>query len=157
MLSEKANVAQGSIFMHFQSKIKLNYILVEKHIKTLEITMAEVDFKKVKINDFTKSFIECFEDEELLLSRVLQHYMSFDNKTKNLIDQFITSIKDLIFDYIQKNSKNKLNIIDTFVAIDAFWAQINLYLIMNSSYSPDSTILITDVGKLNKLFKILFL
>lgn len=157
MISKEANVAQGSIFMHFNSKANLNAILVQNLIKDIESSMALIDLKKIKLNDFVKTFVECLSTNELLLGRTLQNYIDFNPNIQNMIDQFLTSIKDVIFNFIQKSSKNKLSIIDTFTAVDAFWSQINLNLITNKQYSLNSKILITDLGKLNKLFKILFL
>jgi hypothetical protein len=53
-------------------------------------------------------------------------------------------------------SSSKLNIIDSFISIDAFLSQIKQYLIEKDVVSEFNSVLKQKRGKLIKLYKVLF-
>ena len=154
-IAKSAEVSQGSVFLHFKTKNLLVSTVFISYIELFEIEFNKLFLSDISIDELLKNLITIFQQYENILSRI---YKDFDYIGEDVIEKLElveSNQKNVIFDIIRKNSK-KLSIVDTFVAIDAFFSQIKIYLTEKELYSPTNSVIRQKRGRIIKLFNILF-
>ncbi|MCF7925832.1 MAG: TetR/AcrR family transcriptional regulator [Candidatus Izimaplasma sp.] len=155
-ISNAANVAQGSIFLHFKTKKILFFNIFSKKIDVVEKQLHQKCSLQIKPEDFLRNFLDVFIEHEGLLSRMVKDYAYMQTDLKTKIDNLENEIKNILFDYLRKHNINNHSIVNSFIVIDAFYAQIKEYLKEKTVYSEQNEFLKQKLGRLNKLSKILF-
>lgn len=155
-ISKECNLSQGTLFLHFQTKENLLNTILNDNIDSFEIELI----KRCKITDnrdlFLKSYIDVLIEHESFLSRAYKDLSYLTGNLKRNIDNLETLTKNLFFDNLRKNPGRKLNIVDSFISIDAFIAQIQKNLIEKEIYSETNSIIRQRRGKIVKLYRALF-
>ncbi|MCK5762327.1 MAG: TetR/AcrR family transcriptional regulator [Candidatus Izimaplasma sp.] len=155
-ISEECNLSQGTLFLHFKTKENLLSIILNDNIDNFEKDIS----KRCNINDnrdiFLKNYIDVLIKYESFLSRVYKDlpYLS-ENSHKNF-DNLETMTKNLFFDNLRRHPGRKLSIVDSFISIDAFIAQIQKNLLEKEVYSEFNSIIRQKRGKIVKLYRTLF-
>jgi len=155
-ISSNANVAQGSIFLHFTSKENLLHIIISEGISKLNVELSTSVNVKNDSESFLSDIIDSLSLHENMLSRVYKDYHYLGDTLKKDVDQIETLIKNMFFDNVRESLGNKLSIVDSFIAIDAFMAQIKQNLLEKEVYTEFSSVLRQRKGKLTKLYRRLF-
>ncbi len=156
-ISRECNLSQGTLFLHFKTKENLLNTIINGNINHFVKELK----KRCNVNDnresFLRSFIDVVIDNESFLSRACKDlsYLN-DDLRKNLLNLEIL-IKNLFFDNLRLNPGIKLSIVDTFISIDAFIAQIQKNLLEKEVYSEFNSIIRQRRGKIFKLYRTLFL
>lgn len=155
-ISTKSNVAQGSIFLHFTSKDNLLHIIVSSGIEKLSNDLRDgLDINSDR-ESFLRDLLDILGNNENMLSRVYKDYAYLSENLKKDVDKVETAVKNVIFDNLRATKGKSMSIIDFFISIDAFIAQIKQNLIDKEVYSDFSSILRQRRGKLSKLYRTLF-
>jgi AcrR family transcriptional regulator len=155
-ISNRTKVSQGTIFLHFQSKDNLlNYILIELISDFIKSLKNEINVKS-KREDFVGDILKIISIHEKVLTIVFRDYSYLSDDIKKNVDLCESTLKSLFFDNIRNSEGKQISIVDSFVLIDGFLSQIKNYLLMKD-LSSHGNIIKQSTGKLNKLYKYLFL
>lgn len=155
-ISTTAGVAQGSIFLHFGNKDNLLHeIITQDIIKLNESIKNDVDVKTDR-ETFLKQFLDCLASNENMLSRIYKDYYYLNDSIKKSIDNVETTLKNMIFDNVRNTPGKLLSIVDSFIAIDAFYSQIVSNLSSKEVYNDLNSVIRQTRGKLTKLYRSLF-
>lgn len=155
-ISRVSEVAQGSIFLHFGTKDKLIYKIISADLNKLHNDIEEIIDPSHKPDKFLELFLDVLCKYESMLSRLYKDKTYLSDEIKKSIEQLDVSLKNLMFDNIRKHPSKSISIVDSFINIDAFMAQIKVYLLEKEIYNDYSSVLKLRHGKLVKLYKILF-
>jgi AcrR family transcriptional regulator len=154
-ISNKCDVSQGTIFLHFETKERLlNYIIVQLIDEFID------NLKRVQNNDsngqkFLHETLIVISNYENVLSIAYRDYAHISNVIKKNLDLAESTLKSMYFDNLRNSKGNDVSIVDSFVLIDAFISQIKIYLV-NKDLTLHTSIIKQSTGKLNKLYKYLF-
>ncbi len=110
-------------------------------------------FKKEK---FLKNYIDVLIQYESFLSRAYKDLPYFSKALNKDIKNLELITKDLFFEYIRNYPNGKLSIVDSFISIDAFFAQIQKNLLDKEIYTASNSIIRQKRGKIIKLYRTLF-
>lgn len=150
-----SRVSQGTIFLHFKTKEKLlNIVLIDK-INMIESKInlsCKIDSTQHK---FIKNYLDIYLDNENILSRIYKDYSYLPNIVKKRLTLYEVNLKNLFFDNLKNSSMAKINIIDSFIAIESFFSQIQRNFI-EKDFSNSISVMKQKRGRLLKLYKILF-
>ena len=114
-IAKASGVAQGSIFLHFGTKISLlNYIL-SSNIDYFENMLKERCVPKLSQELFIRSLLEVYEKHEDILSRIFKDYSYLDSSLTRSIDSVEVVLKNLIFNNYKRHSTSRVNIVDSFM------------------------------------------
>ncbi len=155
-ISTQAEVAQGSIFLHFNTKKELFFTIYSTLIETVDKTLSEKCSLNLQPDEFIRKFLEVHMTYEGILSRMIKDYSYMQSELKTKVDNFENDVKNLLFDFLRKNNVQKLSIVNSFIVIDAFYAQVKDYLREKTIYTESNEYLKQKQGRLVKLSKILF-
>jgi len=114
-ISSKANVSQGTIFLHFQTKENLLKFIIADELSKL---FHKIQDSSPSLDDLFSSIVE----HEKLLSRVMKDYAHLPKQFQTSFDQVRMIYKDKLFDLLQP--KSKLSILDLFALIEMILALI---------------------------------
>lgn len=155
MIAKSANVSQGTVFLHFETKENLLKIVLNNKIEIIENDLNN----KCKINNstqtFLKNYLEVVSENENLLMSLSKDFAYLPDTVRKKIASYENLTKNLFFENLQKKGKKKISIVDTFVAIDGFYSQIQRYFVEKSEDTTTS-IIKEKRGRLLKLYRILF-
>ena len=155
-ISRECNLSQGTLFLHFQTIENLLSTIMNGNITSFERELS----KRCIITDgrdtFLKSYIDVLINHESFLSRAYKDlpYLN-EHLHKNIVNMEIMT-KNLFFENLRKNPGKKLSILDMFISIDAFIAQIQKNLLEKEVYSKFNSIIRQRRGKIIKLYRTLF-
>ena len=155
-IATSASVAQGSIFLHFQSKENLLHEIISSDLNELENEINSESLTKVDREKFLDVLLDIIGKHENMLSRVYKDYPYLSESHKKTVDTIQTVIKNKIFDNIRSSSGRKLSIVDSFINIDAFYSQVKDNLLDKEVYTEFNSIIRQRRGKLVKLYRTLF-
>ena len=154
-ISEASGVSQGSIFLHFKTKDQLLFSILESNLELLRNDLEQSCDANSNREQFIREFINVMIDHENMMSRALKDYPYLPEELQKIMDDLDTLIKNLLFDNLNKNLSTGLNIIDSFILIDAFISQIKMYFHEKNENSV-SSLLKQRRGRILKLYKMLF-
>lgn len=155
-ISSRSKVSQGTIFLHFQSKENLlNYILTQLISDFNDEVKLSCDVH-AKREVFLQSLLSVISIYEHVLSVVYKDYSYLSEEIKKSIDHTDSQLKSIFFDNLRNTIGKEINIVDSFVLIDAYLSQIKNYL-LGKDLSSHANIIRQSSGKLNKLYRYLFL
>lgn len=155
-ISLASGVSQGTIFLHFETKSNLLFSLLESNIELLINGLEERCIPSLDQDIFLREFISVIILHENILSRVLKDYAYLSEKHQKQIDDLETLIKNKFFDHLKSHWSTSINIIDTFILIDAFVSQLKSYLLEKNVYTSSNSIIRQRRGRLMKLYRMLF-
>ena len=155
-ISKKCNISQGSIFLHFKTKENLLNTIILENIDEFETTLKRMCLPKLKKEKFLKNYIDVIIQYESFLSRVYKDLPNFSKTLNKNIKNLELTTKDLFFENIRNNPDKKLSIVDSFISIDAFFAQIQKNLLDKEIYTASNSIIRQKRGKIIKLYRTLF-
>ncbi len=155
-ISRECNLSQGTLFLHFKTKENLFSTILIDNISYLEKNLK----KQCKVKDsrelFLKNFLDVIIESESFLSRAYKDFPYLNEKLKKNLDSLESLMKNLFFENLRQNPAKKISIVDSFISIDAFLAQIHKDLIEKEVYSQFNSIIRQRRGKLIKLYRTLF-
>lgn len=154
-IAEASNVSHGTIFLHFNTKQELLYKILRSNVDSFRNAFVERCKAEDKQDIFIKELISVLIEFENILSRVYKDYFYLSNELQKTMDDLETLIKNEIFDNLKNHWSKSLNILDTFILIDTFLAQVKSYLLEKNSSSVQS-ILKQRRGRILKLYNMLF-
>lgn len=155
-ISETCKVSQGTIFLHFGTKNNLLHEILFSNMERLESTLNERCIPSETQDNFIKNFLNTLIDYEDILSRTYKDYFYLSESLQKQVLDLETIIKNKFFDNLKQNRSSNINIIDSFVLIDAFMSQIKYYLLEKNVYSVSNSVLRQKRGRIMKLYRILF-
>ena len=155
-ISAASNVSQGSIFLHFSSKDNLISSIISENLSKLEISLKQRVVSKSDRESFLRDLLNVLIDHENILSRVYKDFAYVNEETKKNMEHIDTMIRNLIFDNLRNTPGRKISIVDSFISIDAFLAQIKLNLRDKEIFTEFNSVIKQTRGKLVKLYKVLF-
>ncbi len=155
-ISRECNLSQGTLFLHFETKENLFTTIINTNIDNLEKDLKKNCNIKNPRDSFLKSFLDVIIEYESFLSRTYKDIDYLNDKLKKNVDGLENLIKSLFFDNFRQNPVKKQSIVDTFISIDAFLAQIHVNLVEKEVYSKHNSIIRQRRGKLLKLYRTLF-
>ena len=155
-IAKECNLSQGSIFLHFKSKENLLNTILLTNIHSFEADLKKMCDPKYIKELFLKNYLDVLIQHESFLSRVYKDlpYLS-EALSKNIVG-LETTTKNLFFENLRKNPNKKLSIVDSFISIDAFFAQIQKNLLEKEIYTTSNSIIRQRRGKIVKLYRTLF-
>lgn len=154
-IAEASNVSHGTIFLHFNTKDELLYTILSSNVTAFRNAFIERCNATYTQETFIKEFVSVLIEFENILSRVYKDYYYLSSDLQKAIDDLETLIKNEIFDNLKNHWSKSLNILDTFLLIDTFLAQVKSYLLEKNSSSVQS-IIKQRRGRILKLYNILF-
>ena len=155
-ISAASNVSQGSIFLHFSSKDNLISSIISENLSKLEISLKQRVVSKSDRESFLRDLLNVLIDHENILSRVYKDFAYVNEETKKNMEHIDTMIRNLIFDNLRNTPGRKISIVDSFISIDAFLAQIKQNLRDKEIFTEFNSVIKQTRGKLVKLYKVLF-
>jgi AcrR family transcriptional regulator len=155
-IAKSCNVAQGSIFLHFGTKIDLLNHILGSNIESYEDDLKRDCLPDLSRELFLKSLLDTIEKHEDILARIYKDYSYLDTSLTKSIDNAEVLLKNLLFSNYKLYTKEKVNIVDSFIAIDAFLSQIKEYLISKDTFSTVNSVIRQKRGRLLKLYRMLF-
>ncbi len=155
-ISKVSDVAQGSIFLHFGTKDNLLHHIISSDLSLLQNEIEDrVDPKKSR-ESFLGDFLDVLAIHENILSRIYKDIAYLSDNIKKTVDQIEVLLKNRLFDNIRNHPSKPLSIVDSFINIDAFMAQVRIYLMEKEVFTDYNGILKQRRGKLVKLYRTLF-
>ncbi len=155
-ISKKCNISHGSIFLHFKTKENLLNTILLENINEFETALKKVCLPKLKKEKFLKNYIDVLIQYEPFLSRAYKDLPYFSKVLYKNFKNLELTTKDLFFENIRNNPDKKLSIVDSFISIDAFFAQIQKNLLDKEIYTASNSIIRQKRGKIIKLYRTLF-
>ena len=155
-IARECSLSQGSIFLHFKTKENLLNTILLTNIVQFEKELTEMCIPKYSKDLFLKHYLDVLIQNESFLSRAYKDlpYLP-ESLSKNLLG-LETTTKNLFFENLRNNPNKKLSIVDSFISIDAFFAQIQKNLLEKEVYTEFNSIIRQRRGKIVKLYRILF-
>ena len=150
-----SGVSQGSIFLHFGTKNQLIEEILISNLNVFQNDLVQGCRTNYPTDQFSREFISVVILHENFLSRAYKDYPYLPEHLQKYIDDIETLIKNLFFDNLKQHRSMPLNIIDSFLFIDAFYAQIKSYLLEKNAQSIGS-FLKQRRGRIMKLYSKLF-
>jgi AcrR family transcriptional regulator len=155
-ISTVCGVSQGTLFLHFSTKDNLlNEIIshdIDLYLNDLKLNCNT----KISREEFLIEILDVVGRHESILSRLYKDYYYLDETLTKSIDKADTVLKNLFFDNLRNTPGKTISIVDSFILIDAFVAQLKYYLLSKDVYTDTNSIIRQSRGKLNKLFRSLF-
>lgn len=155
-ISRCSEVSQGTIFLHFKTKDALLTEIISSYLNQFEEKLKQECVKVESMDVFLKRYIDLIIQFEGMLSRTYKDFGYLPDELKKQVQNLDTTLKNIFFDNYRSHSKSRVNIIDTFIAIDAFYSQIEKYLIEKEVYTEHNSIIKQKRGRILKLYRILF-
>ena len=155
-IARECSLSQGTLFLHFQTKENLLSTIINDNIDSFERELIKRCLIIDSRDTFLKSYIDVLIEYESFLSRAYKDLPYLSENLKRNIDNLETLTKNLFFDNLRKNPGRKLSIVDSFISIDAFIAQIQKNLVEKEIYSESNSIIRQRRGKIVKLYRALF-
>jgi AcrR family transcriptional regulator len=154
-ISNKCEVSQGTIFLHFKTKENLlNYIIVQL-IDEFINDLKKIQNDKINSQKFLQETLNVIANYENVLSVVYHDYTHLSDVIKKSLDLAESTLKSMLFDNMRNLKGKEVSIVDSFILIDAIISQIKIYL-LNKELGSQGNIIKQSTGKLNKLYKYLF-
>ena len=155
-IARECNLSQGSIFLHFKTKENLLNTILLDNIEHFEQELTEMCIPNYNKELFLRHYIDVLIQNESFLSRAYKDlpYLP-ESLSKNLLG-LETTTKNLFFENLRNNPDKKLSIVDSFISIDAFFAQIQKNLLEKEVYTEFNSIIRQRRGKIIKLYRTLF-
>jgi AcrR family transcriptional regulator len=156
LIVNKSGVSQGTLFLHFGTKENLFNEILMSNIDVLNkslISSCDVNEKPLY---FVGTLLDVISSHEDLLSRVYKDEAYLSDDLCKSIDNYENALKNLLLDNYRKNSIKRVNIVDAFVIIDAFLAQLRFYLIKKDYTIHHVSLIKQRKGRILKLYSILF-
>lgn len=154
-ISNVSQVSHGTIFLHFNTKEELLYTILNSNVDQFRKAFIERCSATLEQDFFMKELLSVYIEYENILSRVYKDYYYLSADLQKSIDDLETLIKNEIFDNLKSHWSKSLNILDTFILIDTFLAQVKAYLLEKNSSSVQS-IIKQRRGRILKLYNMLF-
>jgi len=154
-IAEISNVSQGSIFLHFNTKENLLTEVIEEELEKFETEIKNKCITNTSSDNFVKSYIDIIILHEGMLSRIYKDIGYLPDVIKKHVQNLDSLIKNLFFENYRENSEKKISIVDTFIAIESFLAQVEKNLMDKEIYSDFNSIIKQKRGRLIKLYKML--
>ena len=155
-ISKECEVSQGTIFLHFKTKENLLNTILSSNIEALEIELNHTCSTNDSQEKFLRSFLDSLINHENILSRAYKDYPYLGNSLRKQIDSIDIFFKNIFYDNIKMNRSSSLNILDLFLAIDAFISQLKNYLLEKDVLSSNVSIIHQRRGRILKLYRLLF-
>lgn len=155
-ISRECNISQGSIFLHFKTKENLLNTILQGNISEFEDELNNSCLPSLNMDLFLKNYLDVLIHFESFLSRAYKDLPYLSEALSKNINNLETMTKNLFFENIRNNPNNKLSIVDSFISIDAFFAQIQKNLLDKEIYSDSNSIIRQRRGKIVKLYRTLF-
>ncbi|QMS84738.1 TetR/AcrR family transcriptional regulator [Candidatus Xianfuyuplasma coldseepsis] len=155
-ISKNSDVSQGTIFLHFKTKINLLNTILYSNVDNFEKDLIEQCNANQSTDNFVRNFLDAISLYEGILSRAYKDYSYLDDPLQKQLDDLDTLIKNKFYDNIKHNRSTNLNIVDTFTLIDAFISQIKQYLLEKNVYTKANSIIRQRRGRITKLYRMLF-
>lgn len=154
-IANVCGVSQGTIFLHFGTKQHLLYSILNSNVSEFRDDFIERCKAEIDQEIFLKEYLYVLAKHENILSRVYKDYFYLSEDLQKEVNDLETLIKNEIFDNLKTHWSKSINILDTFVLIDAFLAQVRAYLLEKNSSSVQS-IIKQRRGRIIKLYNRLF-
>ena len=155
-IARECNLSQGSIFLHFETKENLLNTILSSNITKFEIELKKNCIPNYSKELFLKNYIDVLIQNESFLSRAYKDLPYLPDALSKSLNGLETTTKNLFFDNLRKNPEKKLSIVDSFISIDAFFAQIQKNLLEKEVYTEFNSIIRQRRGKIIKLYRTLF-
>ena len=155
-ISRECNLSQGSIFLHFETKENLLNTILSSNITKFEIELKKNCIPNYSKELFLKNYIDVLIQNESFLSRAYKDLPYLPDALSKSLNGLETTTKNLFFENLRKNPEKKLSIVDSFISIDAFFAQIQKNLLEKEVYTEFNSIIRQRRGKIIKLYRTLF-
>ena len=155
-ISRACNISQGSIFLHFQTKENLLNTILLTNIDRFESDLKNMCLPKYNKELFLKNYLDVLIDHESFLSRAYKDLPYLSEALSKNINSLEILTKNIFFENIRNNPEKKLSIVDSFISIDAFFAQIQKNLLEKDTYTESNSIIRQRRGKIVKLYRTLF-
>lgn len=155
-ISRECNISQGSIFLHFQTKENLLNTILLTNIVKFERDLEKMCLPKYTKELFLKNYLDVLIEHESFLSRAYKDLPYLSEALSKNINSLETTTKNIFFENIRNNPEKKLSIVDSFISIDAFFAQILKNLLEKDTYTKSNSIIRQRRGKIVKLYRTLF-
>jgi AcrR family transcriptional regulator len=149
------DVSQGTIFAHFPSKNDLLLQVLSSGIDEVRKGLTASLSSEMDPERFPRELIAVWMKHEGMLARVYMDHAYLPDSLKREVDELDTLTKNLIFDHLKQHWSTRINIIDSFLLIDAFLSQIKSYLGERAPLSAQS-VLKQRQGRILKLYRMLF-
>lgn len=154
-ISTVCELSQGTIFLHFGTKNELLQTILQSNLDYVRNDLTTMYSPDMSQELFIRDLVNLFVNHENMLSRIYKDYSYLPDDLKKEVDDFDTQIKTLFFDNLKQNWSTSVNIIETFILIDAFISQIKAYLLEKNPLSVN-LVLKQRRGRIMKLYRILF-
>lgn len=155
-IARTCEVSQGTIFLHFNTKMNLLNTILTSNVDNFEKALNErcntIDTQDI----FVRNFIESLIDYESILSRAYKDYGYLEDPLQKQLDDLDTLMKNKFYDNIKHNRSTTMSIIDSFTLIDAFISQIKQYLLEKNVFTKTNSIIKQRRGRITKLYRMLF-
>ena len=155
-IARECNLSQGSIFLHFETKENLLNTILSSNIMKFEIDLKKNCIPNYSKELFLKNYIDVLIQNESFLSRAYKDLPYLPDALSKSLNGLETTTKNLFFENLRKNPEKKLSIVDSFISIDAFFAQIQKNLLEKEVYTEFNSIIRQRRGKIIKLYRTLF-
>ncbi|KFZ27735.1 MAG: DNA-binding transcriptional repressor FabR [Candidatus Izimaplasma bacterium HR2] len=155
-IARECNLSQGSIFLHFETKENLLNTILSSNITKFEIDLKKNCIPNYSKELFLKNYIDVLIQNESFLSRAYKDLPYLPDTLSKSLNGLETTTKNLFFENLRKNPEKKLSIVDSFISIDAFFAQIQKNLLEKEVYTEFNSIIRQRRGKIIKLYRTLF-
>ncbi len=155
-IARECNLSQGSIFLHFETKENLLNTILSSNITKFEIDLKKNCIPNYSKELFLKNYIDVLIQNESFLSRAYKDLPYLPDALSKSLNGLETTTKNLFFENLRKNPEKKLSIVDSFISIDAFFAQIQKNLLEKEVYTEFNSIIRQRRGKIIKLYRTLF-
>lgn len=156
LISNELNLSQGTLFLHFKSKANLfNTILKSNLDKMKSELIACEDTGKTSLV-FFNTLIEVIANNEKVLRLIYKDSQLVPGEISQLINEIENKLKNSILNSVREHSKERVHIVNSFIAIDAFLSQVKMYLIESEVSSNQAPYIFQKKQRLEKLYFLLF-
>lgn len=156
MIADHSSISHGTLFLHFETKENLFNILLSSNVAKFEQSLKS----ECNVNDkpliLVGKMLDVIALYENLLSRVYKDEAFLSDGFVKCIESYENLLKNILLDNYRKHSTRKISIVDAFVIIDAFLAQLRFYLIKKEYSVHNVSVIKQRKGRIIKLYNILF-
>jgi AcrR family transcriptional regulator len=154
-IAEACGVSQGTIFVHFSSKNELLHNVLLNGLEQVREALTKTLKPNLDRERFPRELLSIWMSHEPMLARVHLDYTYLPDSLKREIDDLDSVTKNLIFDHLKEQWSTQINILDSFLLIDAFLSQIKAYWMERNPLSVQ-LVLKQRQGRILKLYRMLF-
>jgi AcrR family transcriptional regulator len=152
-ISKKAELAHGTIFLHFNNKATLILEIIDNEMKLINDKLHELFQNVANLDEILKKYLDFIESEEDFFHIIAKEFPFYPEKLQHQIIFRESIIRNYFFDSMENGiKKGVFKKVDSTHALNFLFGTINYYLVNRSIFTESKSIMSEKKNHISKIF-----